>query len=267
MINKYSAFFAASAIGCTCASQAGLIYSTNFEAYTNGTLAGQTAWSGIGGNWLVNGTVNTGQTAFSVMTSTVGSNTSKVVRMTTEKYLSAGRSKGYLDMANSGKWATESAGGNTTLVTEMSVYVGSGQSLACSFGLLVYKDSANAAGGLFISSGGRIWTSDNGYALASRTDRGAIALDAWHTLRQEWDSVSGVTNAYVDGSLVATYTTTQKGGLYSSMLFATTDAASGGTTALNGFGYADSFSVSTVPAPGAVALLCVAGALGARRRR
>ena len=207
MFNPKTACVAATAIACVSTANAALIYATDFEAYSNGNLSGQAAWTGtLANNWFTSGTVNTGQTAFNVMASPVAGNSGKVVRITTEKYLSGGRSKGYLDMSNTGKWATASAGGNTTLVTQLDVFVGSTQALACSFGLLTYKDSATAAGGLFISSAGRIWTASGGYALANRTDRGSVTLDSWHTLRQEWDSVTGATNSYVDDTLVATFT-------------------------------------------------------------
>lgn len=82
------------------------------------------------------------------------------------------------------------------------------------------------------------------------------------------DSVTGETLAYVDGALVASYTTTNKGSVFASMLFTTSDLASGGSTTNNGYGYFDNLSLSAVPvpAPGAVALMGLAGLVAKRRR-
>ncbi|NBX26239.1 MAG: hypothetical protein EBQ99_09380, partial [Planctomycetes bacterium] len=88
---------AATAAAVACASsQAALIYSTNFDTYTSANLSGQTAWIGTGGSWATTGSVNTGQTAFYVTSDPSGSGRS--VRMTTEKFNSNGRTKGYLDL-------------------------------------------------------------------------------------------------------------------------------------------------------------------------
>ncbi len=106
------------------------VYSTDFNTYITGTLSGQSAWIGGTGTWAVSGSMNAGQVAFNVMTSDgavqpVGG-TGKMVRITTEKF-NAGRSKAWLDLLNSGKWAAASAGGNDVLEASASIYVPSGR--------------------------------------------------------------------------------------------------------------------------------------------
>jgi 4-amino-4-deoxy-L-arabinose transferase-like glycosyltransferase len=59
----------------------------------------------------------------------------RMVRLCTERF-NAGRTKGWLDLLNSGKWAAASAGGNGVLETTVSIYVPSGQALASGFGIM-----------------------------------------------------------------------------------------------------------------------------------
>jgi MYXO-CTERM domain-containing protein len=54
--------------------------------------------------------------------------------------------------------------------------------------------------------------------------------------------------------------------VFAVQLFTTTDNGSSGSTSLNGYGFADNFSVSSVPAPGAAALVGIAGLIARRRR-
>jgi len=265
MVSKFLVSGVVSALPMS--ASAGVIYATDFDSYSTGNLNTNTAWSGIGGTWATTGSVNSGQLAMSVVTTPSGSG--KAVQGTTEKYLRAGRTKGYLDLANSGKWAAASAGGNSILRTELDVYVLGSQTMASSFGLMSHKSSFEVAAGLMISNTGQVWTSNSGYALANRTNTSTtVSLNAWHSLRQDWNSVTGETLAYVDGALVASYTTTNKGSVFASMLFTTSDLASGGSTTNNGYGYFDNLSLSAVPvpAPGAVALMGLAGLVAKRRR-
>ena len=64
-----TAIVAATAALLAAQTNAGVIYATGFDDYANGTLAGQTAWTTIGGNWAVSASVNSGQTGFGVMAS------------------------------------------------------------------------------------------------------------------------------------------------------------------------------------------------------
>ena len=164
---KFSLAATAAAVACA-SSQAALIYATNFDTYNNAALSGQTAWVGTGGSWAVNGTVNTGQTSFLVTSNPTGSG--KAVSATTEKYLSSGRTKAYLDLSNSGKWTTASAGGNNILSTSLDVYVQSSNPLACSFGIINWQTSAQASSGLMIDYTGKVWYAKDGYSQTSVTN-------------------------------------------------------------------------------------------------
>ena len=267
-MNTVSNFCVAGVVSAlSMSASAGVIYSTDFNSYTSGNLNQNAAWIGTGGTWATTGSVNSGQLAMSVVSSPSGSG--KAVQGTTEKYLSSGRTKGYLDLGNSGKWTAASAGGNNILRTELDVYVLGGQSMASSFGLMSHKSSSEVAAGLMISNTGQVWTSNSGYALANRTNTSTVvSLNAWHSLKQDWNYLTGETLAYVDGVLVASYTTTNRGSVFASMLFTTTDLASGGSTTNNGYGYFDNLAISAmpVPSPGAVALVGLAGLFAKRRR-
>lgn len=253
-------------------ADAALIYSTTFDNFNNASLsaAGQpVAWSGTGGSWLTTGSVNTGQTAFLVDSAPTGGS-GKAVRMTTEKFNTGGRTKGYLDLSNSGKWAAASSGANAgmnVLRAEVSIYVASGQAVNSSYGIMIGDTSFSYSCGMMISNTGQVWTANNGYALANRTNRTTAALDAWHNFRLDWNTTTGQTQAYLNDALIADYTPTNKAGVFAVQLFTTTDNGGSGSTTLNGYGWADNFALNSVPAPGAVALLGVAGLVGARRRR
>ena len=263
---KLSLAATAAAVACA-SSQAALIYATDFDTYNSANLSGQTAWTGVGGNWATTGSVNAGQTAFSVTSNPSGSG--KSVRMTTEKWNFGGRTKGYLDLSNSGKWAAASTGANAgtkVLRAEADIYVASGQSVVTSYGIMIGDTSFTYSCGMMISNSGQVWTASNGYALANRTNRTTASLNTWNNFRIDWDTVSGNAKAYLNGTLIADYTPTNKSGVFAVQLFTTTDNGSSGSTALNGYGFADNFSVSSVPAPGAAALVGLAG-LVARRRR
>jgi MYXO-CTERM domain-containing protein len=259
---------AATAAAVLCASsQAALIYATDFDTYTSANLSGQTAWIGTGGNWATTGSVNTGQTAFSVTSNPSGSG--KSVRMTTEKWNFGGRTKGYLDLSNSGKWAAASTGANAgtkVLRAEADIYVASGQSVVTSYGIMIGDTSFSYSCGMMINNSGQVWTANNGYALANRTNRTTASLNTWNKFRIDWDTVSGNAKAYLNGTLIADYTPTNKSGVFAVQLFTTTDNGSSGSTSLNGYGFADNFSVSSVPAPGAAALVGLAGLMARRRR-
>ena len=100
-----------SAAGSARASE---IVSLDFNGYGTGTLSGQLAWIGTGGSWAVSGAVNAPQIAANVIGPGVDAGVSPVggrgrmVRLCTERFLN-GRTKAWLDLANSGKWAAASA--------------------------------------------------------------------------------------------------------------------------------------------------------------
>jgi MYXO-CTERM domain-containing protein len=131
---------------------------------------------------------------------------------------------------------------------------------------MIGDTAASYSAGLMISNTGQVWTASNGYAAANRTNRTTAALDTWHKFMIDWNTVSGNAKAYLNGVLIADYTPTNKSGVYAVQLFTTTDNGASGSTTNNGFGFADNFSVSSVPTPGAAALVGLAGLLARRRR-
>jgi hypothetical protein len=227
------------------------IYVTNFDNYSTGTLSGQLAWIGSG-TWAVSGAVNSPQIAANVIGPGVdpGINpvggSGRMVRLCTERF-NAGRTKGWLDLLNSGKWAAASAGGNGVLETTVSIYVPSGQALASGFGVMVSKSSFETAGGFVVSAQtGAISFLNNGYALANRVPVGAsVSLNAWHEFTYRWNVATGAGELLVDGQSVGTHVTTLSGSVYASNLLAVTDATPG---AINAFGYFDSLAIRAVPA-------------------
>ena len=265
---KFSLAATAAAVVCA-SSQAALIYATSFDTYTNGNISGQTAWSGTGGTWAVTGSMNTGQLAGSIVANPAAGGTGKSVRLTSEKWNFGGRTKVWLDLLNSGKWSAASTGANSgtkVLRAEADIYVATGQPVTSSFGIMIGDTSASYSCGMMISNSGQVWTASNGYAAANRTNRTTAALDTWHKFMIDWDTVSGNAKAYLNGVLIADYTPTNKSGVYAVQLFTTTDNGASGSTTNNSFGFADNFSVSSVPAPGAAALVGLAGLMARRRR-
>ncbi len=233
-------------------SHAGVVYATGFDDYANGTLANQTAWIGTGGSWAVSASVNTGQVGFSVMASDVGgtivppSGSGKMVRLTTSKFGSE-RTKGWLDILNSGKWATASAGGNGVLETTLKLYVPSGVTIPCQFGIMVSKDSATTGSGFVINGQtGAVSYLDGGYAAANRYSFGtSVSLAAWHSCTFRWNPTTGEASLVIDGTQVGSYTSTIKGGVYAVNMFSYTDFS--GTSGSSAYAYVDDYSVAGVP--------------------
>lgn len=226
------------------------IYSTAFDKYGTGTLSGQLAWTGVAGTWAVSGAMNSPQIAANVIgagvdpgVSPVGGN-GRMVRICTERFLN-GRTKAWLDLANSGKWPAASAGGNGVLETRVKLYIPSGQALASTFGVMISRSSFETSGGFLVSAQtGAISLLNSGYAPTNRVATGAsVALDAWNDFVYRWTVATGLGELKVNGVSVATHTTTLFGGIYASNLFSTTDATPG---TLNAFGYFDDFSVAAV---------------------
>lgn len=224
------------------AAHAADVYSTTFDNYLAGTLSGQLAWIGVGGSWAVSASVNAGQTGFSVITNdgTIRppDGAGRMVRMATGRF-GADRTKAWLDLANSGKWAAASAGGNSVLEVRVQLYVPSGAAMPCSFGIMVSKSPIEVAGGFVIDAQtGRVFYLDNGYAAANRTFTNVtVARDAWHDCRYAWNVVTGAATLTIDDVEAAAYPTTLKGALYAANLLSTTDTPT--STLLNAYAYAD----------------------------
>ena len=112
------------ALAAACPASAADIYTTGFNDYSTGTLSGQLVWI-PGGTWAVSGAVNTPQIAANVIGSGVDpgidpvGGSGRMVRLCTERF-NAGRTKAWLDLLNTGKWAAASAGGNGVLETSVA---------------------------------------------------------------------------------------------------------------------------------------------------
>jgi hypothetical protein len=224
------------------------IYSTGFDKSPLGNLSGQVAWSGVGGTWATSGSMNASQVACLVLSSDAGivppSGAGKMVRVTTERF-NAGRTKGWLDLANSGKWAAASATGGAVLETHMKLYLPSGQLLTSAFGAMISRTAVDTSGGFVVSAQtGAVSLLSNGYTLANRTATGrTVSLNAWHEFVYRWNTLTGEGELLVDGESVATHTTSvnASGGVYAANLFATTDTSPG---TLNAYGYVDDFAIA-----------------------
>ena len=233
-----------------CYATATDIYLTDFNNYGQGSLSGQLAWVGVGGSWAVSGSMNTPQIAANLIGPGVDSGVAPIggsglmTRICTEKF-NAGRTKAWLDLANSGKWATASAGGNNVLETTVKLFIPSGQAVTSTFGIMISKSSFETSGGFVVSAQtGAISLLNGGYAIANRTATGiTVALNAWNNFSYRWDVATGRGELRVNGASAGTHQTTLFGSLYASNLFSTTDAAPG---TLNAFGYFDDLAIRAV---------------------
>ena len=236
------------AAATNAASAATDILATGFDKSTSGNLSGQVAWTGIGGTWATSGSMNASQVACLVLSSDAGivppSGTGKMVRVTTERF-NAGRTKGWLDLENSGKWSAAAATGGPILETRVKLLVPAGQILTSTFGIMVSRNPVDTAGGFVVSAQtGAVSLLANGYTLANRTPTGrTVTLGVWHEYIYRWNTLSGEGELLIDGVSVATHTTqvNSGGGVYASNLFATTDTSPG---TLNAYGYADDFALA-----------------------
>ena len=241
---------AAGAIAATAAATD--IYSTAFDNYGTGTLSGQQAWIGTGGTWAVSGAVNAPQIAANVIGPGVDPGVApfggkgRMVRLCTERFLN-GRTKAWLDLANSGKWAAASAGGSDVLETSVRIYIPSGQALTSAFGVMISRTAIDTSGGFLVSAQtGAVSLLNGGIASANRTATGASAsFNAWNQFTYRWNVATGAGELLLNGAPIATHTTSGFGSVYASNLIATTDATPG---ALNAFGYFEDLAIAAVPA-------------------
>lgn len=224
---------------------------TTFDDYATANLNGQVGWAGIGGTWATSGSVNSPYTAAQVIGAGVNpgvdpfGGTGRMVRVCTERF-NAGRTKAWLDLANSGKWATASAGGNGVLETTFRLFVPSGQSLASGFGCVVMRSSFEHTAGFVVNAQtGIVSLLSGGYAIANRTATTVtVPFNAWNELSYRWEPATGKGELLLNGTSVATHVTATATGIYASNLLAVTDATPG---TANAFGFFDNLALRAIP--------------------
>ena len=238
--------------GLATAANAGDILVTGFNDYATGNLNGQLVWTQpFNVTWATSGSVNSGQIAGNVIGSGVHpgvdpvGGTGRMVRLCTERF-APGRTKAWVDLLNSGKWAAASAGGNGVLESTVKLFVPASSPFPCSFGLMVSKDASSTSGGFLVSSvNGAISVLNGGYAASNRVATNAnAALGQWNEFRYRWNPANGQATLSVNGQQVFAHFTVVLGGVYATNLFATTDAAPG---ALNAYGFFDDLAIRAVP--------------------
>lgn len=251
-IPSYTAAAAVMAAAAVHPSGAADIYVTGFNDYAVGNLSGQLAWIGVGGSWATTGSTNSPFVAGSILgagtapgVDPVGG-TGRMARLCTERFAS-GRSLAYLDLANSGRWAAASAGGNPVLETTVSINVPAGQPVASAYGITVRRSAFEYSGGFVVSSqNGAVSLLNGGYLPANRVATSAsVALGTWNTFTYRWKPSTGQGELLINGTSVATHVTSQTGStVFTSSLLAATDAAPGTS---NAFGYFDDLAIRAVP--------------------
>jgi MYXO-CTERM domain-containing protein len=279
-----SVFFASATVALVAASASAdtVLQSTNFNSPgfslgtlttdATGTTAGQGGWytftSGLGGasNWNIVNDPAAGGTHGQVLATTAG---------TTASGNNSTRFAWTDDIHNASRPA-----GETFIACTYDFYVGGSATSTNRYGAYMYDLSGtkilsgvtvqNNTGQLYlVGSYNNAGTVAN-YSFSAGTS-GILARNTWVTLACTFDMVTGRFQAgystnggvsftlfYVDGA--AAGTAVDELDLIGSVNSGT--AAQGGTT-----GYYDNIQVTSSPAPGALALLGVAGLAGARRRR
>lgn len=243
------------------AASAGLIYSTDFNNYNLGDINGQNGWT------TYDPTSTGGGGGFANIVAG-GNNGTKGLQFNSGT--SASFSPRYAWPANYGTaWSAEAAAGNTQLVVSVDMKLNSGTASTARLGAVSYDLSGSKIlGGFYVQQGtGMVYMLGyynnagtlNNFAFSTNV---TLAYDTWTTFTTTWDSVTGrftlswgSNSFFVDGAgagLVADETD-----FY--------NTRNGGTVAASAT--FDNLSISAIPAPGALALLGVAGLTGGRRRR
>ena len=279
-----SVFFASATVALVAASASAdtVLQSTNFNspgftlgalsADPTGAVAGQGGWytytTGLGGsaNWTIANDPASGGTHGQVLATTAGS---------TATGNNATRFAWTDDIHNASRPA-----GETLIVCTYDFYVGGSATSTNRYGAYMYDASgAKILSGVTVQNNtGQLYLVGNynnagtvgNYSFSTGTS-GLLARNSWVTLACTFDMVTGrfqggfSTNGgvtfslfFVDGA--AAGTAVDELDLIGSVNSGT--AAQGATT-----GYYDNINVTSTPAPGALALLGVAGLAGARRRR
>jgi len=240
-----------------------LIPFTDFNSYTTGSLSGQDSWSLSGGttaNYQIQTAITANPTGKALaINQTAGSTSAEYLRDAYKAFTAS-------------SWTNRTAGCNTAVFT-WDMYVPAGGTSTNTMGAEIENSSYYSLGGIYIRpSDGQVYirgkdASGTGKATNYSISGSFVTLGAWNTYSVAYNSVTKVSrmswtdktagNVYSDLTMYSTYTPTEID------LNAVTYSA---TTVANTV-YYDNVSVyATVPSPGAVALIGLAGLVGRRRR-
>lgn len=241
------------------AASAGLIYSTDFNNYSLGDVNGQNGWA------TYDPTSTTGGGGFANIVA--GGNGSQGLQMNSGT--GATTSPRYAWGPNYGAaWSAEAAAGNTQLVVSVDMKLNSGNASAARIGAVTFDQAGTKIlGGFYVQQNtGLVYMLGyynnagtlNNFAFNTNV---ALALDTWTTFTTTWDSVTGrftcswgANSFFVDGAGAGSIADETD-------IYATRNGSTVAASATF-----DNLSISAVPAPGAIALLGVAGLVSRRRR-
>ena len=240
-----------------------LIPFTDFNNYTPGSLSGQ-------GGWALYGGTTANYTIQSAITANLTGNALAINQ--TAGTTAAAYSRDAVQAFAASSWTNRTTGQNTA-VFKWDMYVPAGGTSTNTMGAEIENSSYYSLGGIYIRpSDGQVFirgktASGTGAASNYSITGSFVTLGAWNSYSVAYDSVSKVSrmswtdktagNVYTDLTLYSAYTPTEID------LNAVTYSA---TTVANTVYYDNVAAYATVPSPGAVALIGLAG-LVARRRR
>lgn len=241
-----------------------LIPFTDFNNYTTGSLSGQ-------GGWALYGGTTTNYTIQSAITANL---TGKALAINqTAGTTSAAYSRDAVKAFTTSSWANRTTGQNTC-VFKWDMYVPSGGTSTNTMGAEIENSSYYSLGGIYIRpSDGQVYirgkTTSGTTAASNYSVTGSfVTLGAWNSYSVAYNSVSGVSRmSWTDktsGNLV--YSDLTMLGAYTPVEVDLNSVTYSATTVANTVYYDNMGVYATVPSPGAIALIGLAG-LVARRRR
>jgi len=259
---KQFAFACVAAVVVAQGATAGVLYSTDFSGFSLGGINGQNGWT------TYDPTFTTGGGTFASVVNTAPSNAGNALRF--DSGTGATQSPRYAWGPNFGtQFSAEAAAGNNIFVAQTSMYMASGSTSTARQGMVAFDSTgAKILTGFYVQANTGIV-----YLLANYNNAGTInnfafntnvtiGYNQWVDFTMTWNQASGRmevawgANAfYVDGAGAGSVADEVD-------YYNTRNGSTVATTA-----YFDNLTISAVPAPGALALLGVAGLAGARRRR
>ncbi|MFM7132824.1 MAG: hypothetical protein ACKO0W_00750 [Planctomycetota bacterium] len=246
-------------------ASAGIIYSTGFEApdFAAGDVNGQSGWT------TYDPTFTTGGGNFASVTGSAPAGFSGSQALRFDSGTGGTQSPRYAwGPSHGAAFAAEAASGNTTFYAQTSMYLGSGQTSTARHGMVTFDATgAKILTGFYVQA-----NTGTVYLLANFNNAGTInnfafntnvvmGYDQWVTFTTTWNQTTGrmevfwgTNGFYVDGAAAGSIA--DETDFYNTRNGSTIAATS----------YFDSLEIGAIPAPGAIALLGLAGLAGRRRR-